>query len=420
MSVKEVVTEKKVNLDSSVFGDRTVQNMLDTDLYVFNMMAATLHQCSSFLESGEFSLICRSDVDLRPYTAQFKFELEKLEKLSLTLDQKLYMKKEMPWLKENFLEYLRLFRFNLKFLHFSDNGKQLEVRFSGPVINGIPFEVPCLATISEVYNRNVNGHIQHEDLRKSVMTKIEYLQSCIDADPDGMKDFKFADFGTRRRFSFESQRLVVDLMSRLLPNHFVGTSNVHLAKEYKVKPIGTMAHLWQMMFQQSHSRVENSVEASLDAWVKEFRGELGYALTDTLTTDHFFSKFDSYYAKLFDGLRQDSGCPFEFGEKAIAHYEKLGIDPKTKLIIFSDGLDFKVAIDIYYRFKDRIKVSFGIGTFLTNNIPGVDSISIVMKLTRVNGEPVAKISDTPEKAICVEKYFIDYLMSSLKISQLKK
>ena len=404
------------NIDTSVFGNRTVQSMLDTDLYVLNMMAATMHQCADFAEEGEFEFICRSDVDLRPYATEIRDELAKLDTLALTPDQMGYLQKRTPWLKQDFLEYLRLFRFNNKFLHVDASGEQLKIRAKGPVFNNIPFEMPVLSTVSEVYNRNVNGHIQHEDLRKSVMQKIDYLKMRIAQDPEGMRGFKFADFGTRRRFSFESQRLLVEYMSQLLPNHFVGTSNVHLAKEYKVSPIGTMAHLWQMLWQQSGVSVENSVQASLEAWIKEFRGDVGYALTDTLTFDHFLSKFDKYFGNLYTGLRHDSGCPYEFGEKAIAKYEELGIDPKTKVLIFSDGLDLEKAIDIYYHFKDRIMVSFGIGTFLTNNIDGVDPISIVMKLVRVNGQPVAKLSDEPKKALCREEYFLNYVKRAVGVA----
>ena len=402
-------------LDKSVFGNRTVQSILDTDLYVLNMMSAIMHQCADFATEGKFKLIVRSDVDLRPYMVEIRAELAKLETLSLTPDQQHYLETRTTWLKKDFIEFMRLFRFNPKFLSISASGKQLEIEACGPVISTTPFEIPVLATISEVYNRNVYPHIQHEDLRKSVMTKINYVKERIKQDPEGMKDFKFADFGTRRRFSFEMQRLIVDYMSKELPGNFVGTSNVHLAKEYKVTPIGTMAHLWQMLWQQSGCRVENSVEASLEAWVKEFRGDLGYALTDTLTFDHFLEKFDKFFGMLYSGLRHDSGCPYEFGEKAIAHYEKLGIDPKTKVLIFSDGLTIESAIAIYYHFKGRIQLSFGIGTFLTNNIEGVDALSIVMKLVRVNGEPVAKISDTPAKALCEEQYFLDYLLKSIGI-----
>lgn len=407
----------KKALDASVFGERTVQSILDTDLYVLNMMSAIMHQCADFATEGKFKLIVRSEVDLRPYMTEIRDELNKLDKLALTDDQMRFLEKDASWLKKDFLEYLRLFRFNPKFLHMSAGGKQLEIEAHGPILSTTPFEMPVLSTISEVYNRNVNGHIQHEDLRKSVMSKINYVKQRIAQDPEGMKGFKFADFGTRRRFSFESQRLLVDYMSTMLPDHFVGTSNVHLAKEYKVTPIGTMAHLWQMLWQQSGCRVENSVEASLEAWVKEFRGDLGYALTDTLTFDHFLKKFDKYFGMLYTGLRHDSGCPYEFGEKAIAHYEKLGIDPKSKVLIFSDGLTLESAIDIYYHFKDRIQLSFGIGTFLTNNIEGVDPLSIVMKLVRVNGEPVAKISDTPAKALCEEQYFLDYIFNSIGLNK---
>ena len=191
------------------------------------------------------------------------------------------------------------------------------------------------------------------------------------------------------------------ILKRDFPGRFVGTSNVHLAREFDLKPIGTMAHEWLMAHQQLGPRLIDSQIAALDCWVREYRGLLGIALTDCITMDAFLADFDLYFAKLFDGLRHDSGDPLEWAEKAIAHYEKLGIDPMSKTLVFSDGLDLAKSLRLYRALSGRIHVSFGVGTNLTCDIPGVEPMNIVLKMIACNGQPVAKISDTPGKTQCL-------------------
>ena len=188
-----------------------------------------------------------------------------------------------------------------------------------------------------------------------------------------------------------------------------GTSNVHLAREYDLKPIGTMAHEWLMAHQQLGPRLVDSQQAALDCWVREYRGQLGIALTDCITMDAFLDDFDLYFAKLFDGLRHDSGDPLAWAEKAIAHYRRLGIDPLSKTLVFSDGLDMPKALQLFRALRGKINVSFGIGTNLTCDIPGVEPMNIVLKMTACNGHPVAKISDAPGKTQCRDENFVAYL-----------
>ncbi|HAJ86531.1 MAG TPA: nicotinate phosphoribosyltransferase, partial [Pseudomonas sp.] len=176
-----------------------------------------------------------------------------------------------------------------------------------------------------------------------------------------------------------------------------------------VKPMGTMAHEWIMAHQQLGPRLIDSQVAALDCWVREYRGALGIALTDCITMDAFLRDFDLYFAKLFDGLRHDSGDPLEWAEKAIAHYQRLGIDPKSRQLIFSDGLDFAKALHIHRALIDRSRPSFGIGTGLTCDIPGVEPTNMVIKMTACNGQPVAKISDSPGKTMCRDEAFVSYL-----------
>jgi len=226
-------------------------------------------------------------------------------------------------------------------------------------------------------------------------------------------NYKYADFGTRRRHSRAYQELVLERLLRLTPNYFVGTSNVHFAKQFNVKPIGTMAHEWLQAF-QALTRVADSQKLALETWANEYRGDLGIALSDVVGFDAFLRDFDKYFSKLFDGCRHDSGDPFEWGDKLIEHYELMGINPHTKTAVFSDGLNFKEANKIYDYFHKRINTSFGIGTYLINNC-GFIPLQIVIKMIECNGSPVAKISDSPGKGMCTDGSYLEYLNKTFKI-----
>jgi nicotinate phosphoribosyltransferase len=233
--------------------------------------------------------------------------------------------------------------------------------------------------------------------------------------------FQFADFGTRRRFSQDWQETVVGFMARKDYKTmgirdqvgFVGTSNVYLAKKFGVKPIGTMAHEYICLFQGTGEvPVAESQKKALQTWVDVYRGDLGIALSDTLGFDKFLRDFDKYFANLYEGVRQDSGNEFEWADRRITHYEKLGIDPKTKHLVFSDGLTFPRAVELLKHVNGRAKVSFGVGTNLTNDV-GVKPLQIVMKLVEVNGNPVAKLSDSPGKTMCEDQEYISYLLKAI-------
>ena len=193
-----------------------------------------------------------------------------------------------------------------------------------------------------------------------------------------------------------------------MPQYFKGTSNVLLARDLGLVPIGTMAHEYLQTFQTLGVRLRDFQSAALEDWVQEYRGDLGIALTDVVGMDAFLADFDLYFAKLFDGLRHDSGDPFVWGEKALAHYAKLRIDAHTKRLVFSDGLDFDKSFALYRHFADRTQLGFGIGTNLTNDM-GLKPLHIVMKLTHCNGQPVAKLSDSPGKTLCDDETFLAYL-----------
>ncbi|MFK3815656.1 nicotinate phosphoribosyltransferase [Pseudomonas sp. NPDC089407] len=399
-------------MSESVFGPRIIQNLLDTDFYKITMMQAVLHNYPNAEVEWEFR--CRNGEDLSPYLAEIRYQIEQLAEVTVTHDQLAYLEK-IPFLKPDFIRFLSLFRFNLRYVQVGlDSTGQLAIRVRGPWLHVILYEIPLLAIISEVRNRYRYREVVIEQVGERLYQKLDWLKAQASADE--LAGFQLADFGTRRRFSYRVQEEVVHILKHDFPGRFVGTSNVHLAREFELKPLGTMAHEWFMAHQQLGPRLVDSQAAALECWVREYRGLLGIALTDCITMDAFLGDFDLYFAKLFDGLRHDSGDPLAWAEKAIAHYERLGIDPRSKTLIFSDGLDFAKALELYRALHERINVSFGIGTRLTCDIPGVEPMNIVIKMTDCNGAPVAKISDSPGKTQCRDENFVAYMKHVFKVS----
>ena len=280
----------------------------------------------------------------------------------------------------------------------------------GPWVSTILFEVPVLAMVSEVfYEGECLSVATVEEGRRRLQAKIKLV---TDLD---QSMFKFADFGTRRRFSEWWQNEVIETFAPV--KSFIGTSNVFFAKKYNISPIGTMAHEWVCAHQQlGHCRVVDSQKAALDAWAREYRGELGIALSDTVGFSAFLDDFDLYFAKLFDGCRHDSGNPYDWCHRLLCHYRKLNIDSRTKTAIFSDGLDMESAIALYQSFHRHINTSFGIGTNLTNDF-GIEPLQIVIKMVECNGQPVAKISDSPGKGMCEDPGFESYIRNVFKIKE---
>ncbi|WP_454255130.1 nicotinate phosphoribosyltransferase [Pseudomonas sp. Marseille-Q8238] len=397
-------------MGESVFAERIVQNLLDTDFYKLTMMQAVLHNYPNAEVEWEFR--CRNQEDLTPYLAEIRYQIERLADISITADQLAFLEK-IPFIKADFIRFLSLFRFNLRYVQTSVEDGQLCIRLRGPWLHVILYEIPLLAIISEVRNRYRYREVLLEQAGEQLYRKLDWLKG--EARASELEGFQIADFGTRRRFSYRVQEEMVHILKRDFPGRFVGTSNVHLAREFDLKPIGTMAHEWLMAHQQLGPRLIDSQIAALDCWVREYRGLLGIALTDCITTDAFLRDFDLYFAKLFDGLRHDSGDPLVWANKTIAHYEKLGIDPLSKTLVFSDGLNLEKALQLYRALHGRINVSFGIGTNLTCDIPGVEPMNIVIKMTACNGQPVAKISDTPGKTQCLDENFVSYLKHVFRV-----
>lgn len=393
----------------SAYGKNIIESMLDTDYYTFTMMQGVLHQHPD--TDVEYDFIVRSKESLVPYIKDIRDEVERLCSMSMREDELRFLSdpKTREYLAPDFIRFLGLFKFNLRYVQIKAEDGQLKIKVRGPWLHTIMFEQPLLALISEIRNRHVYPFANLEGVREKLYRKFDWLEK--NATEAELKELRVTDFGTRRRLSSKSHRVILDIMRKDFPGQFLGTSNVHLGRELDLPVIGTMAHQWLMAYQQ-FGRLRESQSQALEGWIKEYRGRLGVALTDCINSDFFLSEFDLYFAKLFDGLRHDSGDPLEWAYKCISHYKKLGIDPMTKKLVFSDGLRFSKALEISRSLSGRIKYSFGIGTNLTCDVDGMLPLSIVMKLVSVNGQPVIKFSDDPVKLVCKDLSFLEYAKST--------
>ncbi len=254
-------------MSESVFADRIVQNLLDTDFYKLTMMQAVLHNYPNVEVEWEFR--CRNSEDLRPYLAEIRYQIERLAELSLSPDQLGFLER-ISFMKPDFLRFLGLFRFNLRYVQTGIENGELFIRLRGPWLHVILFEVPMLAIVSEVRNRYRYQTVILEQAREQLYRKFDWLTA--NASSDELSELQVADFGTRRRFSYRVQEEVVSVLKHDFPGRFVGTSNVHLAREFDMKPLGTMAHEWIMAHQQLGPRLIDSQIAALDCWVREYRG----------------------------------------------------------------------------------------------------------------------------------------------------
>jgi len=386
-----------------------IKSLLDTDFYTFTMMQGIFHRYTAAEAEFEFKWrnwdLMNLKISMDDFIGRLKKHVNALCELQFTTDELAYLY-DIPFMKPDFVEYLRLFKLNRGHVRISNEDGMLAIRIRGPLLNLICFEEPLLAMISELYTKNC-GEIAFNWQQKGkelLNAKLDFIESQLHRD----MDFKFADFGTRRRAGFEWHDFILKTILERCPHRLTGTSNVYFAKKYGINYIGTMAHLWVQIHQQLGPRLVDSQSAALQAWADEYRGELGIALSDTLGFDAFLVDFDRYFALLFDGCRHDSGNPIVWCDKLIHHYRHLRIDPKTKTAVFSDGLTFDTAVALYEMFCGRIQTSFGIGTYLTNDC-GFRAPQIVIKNTKVNGNPTAKISDSPGKGMCKDESFLDYL-----------
>lgn len=388
-----------------------VKSLLDTDLYKINMLCVYFNRFPN--KVGRFEFKCRNK-DVRFTSAMLKRindELDKLCQLRFTDDEIIWLSR-LPWLKTKigFLSFLRLFQFNRTMItaELVEGGK-LKISAKGPIYMISYFETFVLSIVSEVY---YDATYPNEDCALAISKLGHKIQKVKDT----KLPFKFSEFGARRRFSFDWHDKVVKTLKDSLPNTiFTGTSDMYLAKKYNLVPQGTMAHEFLCLGQAlDNVTLEASQRFMFQQWADEFRGNLGIALSDNLGIDKFLKDFDLYFAKLFNGIRQDSGDPIEVGNKVIEHYKSLGIDPKTKTIVFSDCLDFNKAISLCEMFADKIGIAFGIGTNLVCDMGSFNSLQCVMKLVEVDDKPVAKISDSDGKVMCEDDNYINYLKSVIK------
>lgn len=389
---------------------RIITSLLENDMYKFSMGQAIYHQFSDYKTTWTFK--CRN-TDVK-FTAEMVEEIKEQIKaycgLKFTEDELAYLE-NIRWIKGSYVDFLRLWQPRFEDFEITTDAEcGLSIETRGTWLNTSMYEIPTLAIVNEVYFRMSHDYD----------ALIASFKEKLDEKFNNLKSGKwyvgvFSEFGLRRRLSAEAQELVVEKFSHLndtahCASRFVGTSNVYLAKKFGVTPVGTMAHEWIMCVGQGNHKHNPAYSNwyALDAWVREYGVLNGTALTDAITTDCFLKDFQLTYTTLFSGVRHDSGDPIEWGEKMIKHYESLGVDAKTKTLLFSDSLNFERADKLFRHFNGRAKVAFGIGTYLSNDTIATP-LNIVMKTTLCNGQDVAKISDTPGKGMCKNPDYVDYL-----------
>ena len=389
-----------------------ITSLLENDLYKFSMGQAIYHHFSDYKTTWSFK--CRNeDVKFsKEVVEEIKHQIRMYCALRFSEDELEYLN-NIRWIKGSYVDFLRLWQPRYEDFHFdTDEDGHFYLETTGTWLNTSMYEIPALAIINEVYFRMTYDYDElFEQFKKKAIEKCEKVQS-------GEYELNsYSEFGLRRRLSAEAQEFIVQELARYRNplSHFLGTSNVYLAKKYGLTPVGTMAHEWIMCVGQGdhkHNPAYSNFFA-LNAWVDEYGVLNGTALTDTITTDCFLRDFRLTFSTLFSGVRHDSGDPFAWGDKMIEHYKNLGIDPKTKTLLFSDSLNFEKATKLCRYFKDRCKVAFGIGTYLSNDT-SVKPLNIVKKVTKCNGQDVAKVSDVEGKSMCKNQEYVDYLTRSIE------
>jgi nicotinate phosphoribosyltransferase len=385
-----------------------IESLLDTDLYKFTMMQVVLHHFPA--AQVEYRFKCRNRaVDLRPHIDDIRAGVRDLCRLRFTPAELEYLR-SWRFLKSDFVDLLKLFQLDERFIAVTPLGDDgdIDITIRGPWLHTILFEVPVLAIVSEVYNRHQHPQPDFDEGRRRLAQKTAQINDVRDP------AFRIADYGTRRRFSYAWQDEVVRTLKAGIGPKFVGTSNVKLAQVHGLTPLGTMAHEYLQACQAVGPRLRDSQVYAFNTWSREYRGDLGIALSDVFGMDAFLRDFDLFFCKLFDGVRHDSGDPFEWGEKLIAHYQKMRIDPRSKTMVFSDSLNIPLTIRLFEHFRGRSQIAFGVGTNLTNDL-GYEPLSIVIKMTRANGQPVAKISDEPSKAMDYDPSYVAYIRDVFQI-----
>lgn len=399
---------------------KIINSLLETDLYKFSMGQAIYHQFPSYKTCWTFKCRNRDVKFSAEMVEEIKSQIKNYCSLKFTEDELNYLSK-IEWLHEDYIDYLRLW--NARYEDFeigtdADCGFSLEAR--GTWLNTSMYEIPVLAIINEVYFRMT---YDYDELFVQYKRKLEEKKAWLISGKYNLG--VFSEFGLRRRLSAEAQDLAVKTLCENNPQYndskFIGTSNVFLAKKYNVVPVGTMAHEFIMCVGQGNPMYNPaySNKLAMDAWTKEYGVLNGTYLTDTIGDESTHLDMGYTFSICFSGVRHDSGDPYEWGEQWIHHYEKFynkyhdeRVNPKNKTLLFSDSLDFERASKLYDYFKDRIKVAFGIGTYIANDTD-VPPLNIVMKVSECNDGPVAKLSNSPSKTMCKDAEYVDYLRKTI-------
>lgn len=400
-----------------------IERLTDDDLYKFTMQQVVLHKFPSAIVEYKFQ--DRGNVGLGFLAGRVREEINALANIQATPEELTYLR-SLKFLKRDYVDFLRIFRFfTQEHISVSSLDDRLEIRIRGPWLHTILYEVKVLAIVNQCYYEHLieSKGLSIDSLEDEGERRLREKIKLIKEQPsfnDFVSPFLFSNFGTRRRFSRDWAYQVDAILAHEFRNWnnnpavgFTGTSNVYNAMVQGIKPIGTMAHEY-LQAMQAMTRIVTSQQLALQSWAEEYRGDLGIALTDCLGLEIFLKDFDLYFAKLFDGVRHDSGDPDWWTEKIINHYKTLGIDPRTKTAVFSDGLNVPLAIELWKTWGNQIKTAFGIGTNLTNDL-GLDALKIVLKMVVCNNQPVAKISDSDGKGMCEDSGYIEYLKNRIQM-----
>lgn len=385
-----------------------IQTLMDTDLYKFSMQKTFLNNVPNV--EARYRFKCRTaGVNLGRYAAEIREEVQSLASLSFSRAELDYLH-NIPSLSGEYLAFLRDFRMDIHMVNVEAHGENLAIETQGSLVHVMPFEIYLLAIVQEVFTRNEYPDENYREARQRLEGKISFLKNSPRA-----HGFRYADMGGRRRESRAWHEYTVRRQAEELPEHFIGTSNMHLAMKYALTPIGTMAHEYLQAFQALCPRLADSQKVALETWLREFGGDLGTALTDVVGMDAFLRDLDLTLARQFAGFRHDSGCPYEWTDKLVARLKELQIDPTTKNAVYSDGLSLESAVTLFVAVKDRVKPLFGIGTHLTNDF-GRQPLNLVIKMVACDDKPVAKISDSPGKGMCDDDNYLRKLMQEFRIA----
>ena len=397
-----------------------ITSLLETDLYKFSMGQAIYHQFPAYKTTWTFKCRNTGVHFTQEMIEEIKEQIKYYSSLHFTEDELSYLSK-IEWLHEDYIDHLRIWSPRFEEFTISNNsecGFALDVR--GTWLNSSMYEIPVLAIINEVYYRMTYNYDElFEQYKRKLTEKTEWLKT-------GKYNLGlFSEFGLRRRLSAEAQELAVKTLCENNPNYkdskCVGTSNVYLAKKFKVTPVGTMAHEFIMCVGQGNPMYNPaySIKLAMDAWTKEYGVLNGTYLTDTIGDACAHLDMGYTYSVSFAGVRHDSGDPYEWGEAWVKHFQEYydkyhdeRVNPKNKTLLFSDSLDFERASKLYDYFKSKIKVAFGIGTYIANDTDE-PALNIVMKVSECNDRPVAKLSNAEGKTMCKDDSYIEYLRKTI-------